>query len=324
VRKVDSKASIRYLRCRCCGREFRERKGTALWNTNVSEANAIAVASHLSAGGSQASTVRLVAVDIRVVERLNRVVGKPGQQFDEAHVKAVVVEALAADERDGFSATKPQPAWAAAVMDPQSKLMLAHQQGKRDEALIRRLYADVTPRVANRPNWVRFTDGEPSDASRFAEYFGLAYRPSRQGAQGRLSHLLDFDASKINPPTVRFGPRNLIWANQGGAAPVKNKGHLERSLELDEVTKDADTDMVLQFPTAETGLGAQDTEGCVKGRLTGAPGQDFKFFGCDHLRMVPAQAAQSLTTDASADGAALAETSTPEVTTRIFLPLVTR
>jgi len=41
VRKTYGKDGIRYLRCRCCGAEFSERKNTALWNTKVSEEKAV-------------------------------------------------------------------------------------------------------------------------------------------------------------------------------------------------------------------------------------------------------------------------------------------
>jgi hypothetical protein len=148
VRKVYGADQIRYLRCRRCGCEFSERKGTALWNTKVSEAKAVAVAEHLSEGCSQASTARLVKVDLSVVQRLNRTVGRHGQRFHTTHVQDVQVAALQADERHGFSATKQATLWEAEIMDPQSKLVLSHVQGRRDEGLIRRLYADARQRVA--------------------------------------------------------------------------------------------------------------------------------------------------------------------------------
>jgi hypothetical protein len=50
VRKTYGKDGIRYLRCGCCGREFSERKNTALWNTKVTEEKAVSVAEHLAEG----------------------------------------------------------------------------------------------------------------------------------------------------------------------------------------------------------------------------------------------------------------------------------
>ncbi|MEZ4711872.1 MAG: hypothetical protein R3A44_32100 [Caldilineaceae bacterium] len=151
----------------------------------MSESRAVSVAEHLSEGCSLESTARLAKVDISVVERLNKVIGKHGYAFHEAHVQNVEVEALQADERHGFSETKGQAAWEAEVIDPKSKMILAHEQGARDESLIRRLYAETTKRLANRHNLTLFTDGEHSYASLFAEYFGVAYQPSRKGSKGR-------------------------------------------------------------------------------------------------------------------------------------------
>jgi len=186
VRKTYGEDRIRYLRCRRCGGEFSERKGTALWNTKVSEAKAISVAEHLSEGCSQESVARLVKIDISVVQRLNRVVGQHSRRFHDAQVQQVEVAALAADERYGFSGTKLEPMWEAEVMDPQSKLILAHVQGRRGEELIRHLYQETVQRVTNRHHLVLFTDGEHSYASLFPEFFGVAYQPSRQGERGRL------------------------------------------------------------------------------------------------------------------------------------------
>jgi hypothetical protein len=59
IRKIYAKDQIRYLRCRCCGAEFSERKNTALWNTKVREEKAVSVADHLAEGCSLKATARL-------------------------------------------------------------------------------------------------------------------------------------------------------------------------------------------------------------------------------------------------------------------------
>src|SRR5205814_2484039 len=95
----------------------------------------------------------------------------------------------AQDERHGYAQDKGQPQWEAEVIDPVSKFVVSHVQGQRDEALIRRLLEDAARRLANRHELVLFTDGEASYASLFPEIFGQAYRPSRQGEQGRFPDL---------------------------------------------------------------------------------------------------------------------------------------
>mgnify|MGYP007056837837 FL=1 len=105
--------------------------------------------------------------------------------------------ALQADERHGYAGDRRQPAWEAELMDPTSKFVLAHVQGKRDERLIRRLLEESASRLHNRHDLVLFTDGEPSYATLLPEIFGQPYRPSRATHRGR-------------PPKPRFRiPRTL-------------------------------------------------------------------------------------------------------------------
>jgi IS1 family transposase/transposase-like protein len=184
IRKVYSQDQIRYLRCRACQDEFSERKNTALWNSKIPEAKAISVAEHLAEGCSLKSTARLVKVDPSTVRRLNGKVGRHGQQYHEQEVQDVAVTELQADERHGFAGNKQQPAWEAELMDPQSKFILAHVQGARDEALIRTLLEDGANRLHDRHAVALFTDGLSAYRTLFPEIFGRPYYPARQGKRG--------------------------------------------------------------------------------------------------------------------------------------------
>jgi IS1 family transposase/transposase-like protein len=186
IRKVYGRDQIRYLRCRACGAEFSERKNTALWNTKVPEQQAIAVAEHLAEGCSLKGTARLVQVDASVVRRLNRRIGEHGEAFHDERVQQVEVETLQADERYGYARDKGQPMWEAEMIDPLSKFVLSHVQGRRDERLIRRLLSDGASRLRNRHTVALMTDGDASYATLFPEVFGQPYRPARQGDRGRL------------------------------------------------------------------------------------------------------------------------------------------
>jgi uncharacterized repeat protein (TIGR01451 family) len=104
---------------------------------------------------------------------------------------------------------------------------------------------------------------------------------------GEYGTPLDFDATTIDPLSVRFGPRDLVWTETGGAPEAHGHGHIEDSYELDEVTKDGDLDMVLHFRTQETGIVHGDTEACIKGQWVDSMGGVHKFFGCDSVRTVP-------------------------------------
>jgi IS1 family transposase len=186
VRKTYGKDEIRFLRCRCCGAEFSERKATALWNTKVWEARAVAVAEHLAEGCSLKGTARLVQVDPSVVRRLNRILGEHAEAFHHEHVQQLEVEALQADERHGYAHDKGQPQWEAELIEPASKFVVSHVQGPRDERLIRRLLSDGAARLKNRHQVVLMSDGEASYATLFPEIFGQPYRPARQGRRGRF------------------------------------------------------------------------------------------------------------------------------------------
>lgn len=184
IRKVYGQDQIRYLRCRCCQREFSERKNTALWNSKLPERKAISVAEHLADGCGIRSTARLVKVDPSTVRRLNQQVGRHGQQYHEQEVHDVAVSELQAGERHGFAGSKAQPAWEAELLDPASKFVLAHVQGARDEVLIRRLLEEGAARLRNRQAVALFTDGLPAYRTLFPVIFGYPYYPPRQGTRG--------------------------------------------------------------------------------------------------------------------------------------------
>ena len=98
----------------------------------------------------------------------------------------------------------------------------------------------------------------------------------------------DIDATMVDPSSVQFGPADVLFDVNppGGASEFHNKGHIEDSFELDEVTQDGDDDMVLHFKAKHTELDETDTEGCVKGKIN-IGGMLFTFFGCDDIRVTP-------------------------------------
>jgi uncharacterized repeat protein (TIGR01451 family) len=98
---------------------------------------------------------------------------------------------------------------------------------------------------------------------------------------------LAFDATKIQPASVLFGPSSIVFSGTGGSTATGGKGHIEDSYELDEKTRDRDLDMVLQFPVGNSGLMLVSTQACVKGKFTGLGGILYEFFGCDSVKMSP-------------------------------------
>jgi len=75
----------------------------------------------------------------------------------------------------------------------------------------------------------------------------------------------DFDATTVNPDTVRFGQ----------ASPVHHA--------IKDVDGDGDNDMILHFRTQETGIEPGDTEVTLTGQTTGG----IEIIGTDSVRIVP-------------------------------------
>ena len=102
VRKVYGQDSIRLLRCRTCGEEFSERRGTALFNTKIREGQAASVINHLGEGCGVRATARLVHVAKDTVARLLRMAGRHAERFHDQRVRDVTPRAVEFDEQWSF------------------------------------------------------------------------------------------------------------------------------------------------------------------------------------------------------------------------------
>jgi uncharacterized repeat protein (TIGR01451 family) len=96
-----------------------------------------------------------------------------------------------------------------------------------------------------------------------------------------------FDATTVQPLSVRFGQHDLVWTEAGGAFDRNSRDHIKDAQEqFDDRTKDGDDDMVLGFDRSLTGLTVADVEGCVKGLFEDDDGDLHKFFGCDFVEVL--------------------------------------
>lgn len=102
VRKVYGQDRIRLLRCRTCGEEFSERRGTALFNTKIAEERAESIINHLDEGCGVRATARLVHVAKDTVARLLRMAGRHAERFHDQRVRDVTPRALEFDEQWSF------------------------------------------------------------------------------------------------------------------------------------------------------------------------------------------------------------------------------
>jgi transposase-like protein len=102
VRKVYGQDRIRLLRCRTCGEEFSERRGTALFNTKIPEEQAASIINHLGEGCGVRATARLVHVAKDTVARLLRTAGRHAERFHAQRVHDLTPRALEFDEQWSF------------------------------------------------------------------------------------------------------------------------------------------------------------------------------------------------------------------------------
>ena len=102
VRTVYGQDHLRLLRCRPCGEECSERRGTALFHTKIAEEQAASVVNHLGEGCGVRATARLVHVAKDTVARLLRRAGHHAERFHDQRVRDVTPRALEFDAQWSF------------------------------------------------------------------------------------------------------------------------------------------------------------------------------------------------------------------------------
>lgn len=112
IRKVYGHDRLRLLRCRTCGEEFSERRGTALLNTKLPEEQAASIIDHLGEGCGVRATARLSKVAKDTGARLLRMAGRHAERLHDQRVRDVTPRAMAFDAQWSFvkknrSAAKP-------------------------------------------------------------------------------------------------------------------------------------------------------------------------------------------------------------------------
>lgn len=90
----------------------------------------------------------------------------------------------------------------------------------------------------------------------------------------------DFDATTVDPITLRFG-KPFVVAAGGGAEIMHDGGHFEDT-KPDQGQPDGDTDFVGHFDTQDAGFTADDTEGWLVGETTDGT----RIIGMDSVKIV--------------------------------------
>ena len=213
VRKTYGRDQIRYLRCRSCSEEFSERKGTALFNSKLREAQAVSIIEHLDSGCGLNATAHLVGVARQTVSRLLRCSGRLSGQLHDQLVRNLKPRALQFDEKWSYRGKKQahlapgdDPGqvgdhWDTNCLDPQTKLLVTLVPGPRTAQTIERAVQDAAQRLAaDAPQPALFTDGEEAYREAILAVFGHYYRSPHRKHRGRP------------PAAVRRVPHDLVYA----------------------------------------------------------------------------------------------------------------
>lgn len=239
VRKIYGKDKVRYLKCRSCQEEFSERKGTALFNSKITESKAVSIIEHLDRKNGVLATSELVKVSKDTVSRLSRVTGRVFSELHNVMVQNIRPKALQFDEKWAFIYKKQKNVlitdegievgdyWDCNCIEPQSKLLISLVPGKRTAENIVATVEDAASRLAlDCPIPAIFTDGEDAYRNAIVSVFGNSYRVPRTSNIGRPPL-----------PIIRV-PQGLIYAQvikhrSGGKVkqveirPIFGKGKLD-------------------------------------------------------------------------------------------------
>lgn len=186
LRRFYGPEQRRLLRCRTCGTNFSETKGTPYWGSKLPPERVDSIVDHLTHGNCFSSTAELTGCHRTTAARIMRQAGVHLQQFHDQQARDLKVTSLQADERHSFVGEKAEQAWDFTVVDPKSKFVVEGQVGARTTELTRVLLVGARARLAAPQNLVLFTDGYLPYQSLFPELFGSPWQPPRQGKCGRF------------------------------------------------------------------------------------------------------------------------------------------
>lgn len=186
LRKFYGPEKRRLLRCRTCGAEFSETKGTPYWGSKLPPEQVDRVVDHITHGNCFSSTAALTGCHRTTVARIVCRAGVHLEQFHDQHARDLEVTSMQADERHAFVGEKAEQAWDFTVVDPKSKFVIEGQVGARTAELTKVLLVNARERLANPQRLVLFTDGYLPYQTLFPELFGTPWQPPRQGKRGRF------------------------------------------------------------------------------------------------------------------------------------------
>ena len=148
-------------RCNQCGRTFTEEQDKPLDEMRIPEEKAVLALRLLTEGCSIRSTSRLTGLEKKTVLSLILLAGEKCRRFMDRHIRKIRCSLIQADEIWTYCHTKQKRVkwsdphewgdqYVFVAIDPESKLVLAHEVGKRDGATAYRFMRDLKGRLDGR------------------------------------------------------------------------------------------------------------------------------------------------------------------------------
>jgi transposase-like protein len=206
---TGTRKHIERLRCTLCHREFSEREGTLMARSKLPEATVVQLLKCQRWGVCDEGTADICAVDLKTVQRFQRVADQRAVQHHQQSVQDVEVRGVQLDE--AHSKLRPkQVEWVHTALAMGSWFLLWVDFGPRNQEMAAILIAQVVARTRQLPLFL--TDGWKAYTAALLQVVGIVYRPRRRGTVGR----------KPKPRLV--APKNLFYAQ---VVKVRDKaGHV--------------------------------------------------------------------------------------------------
>jgi hypothetical protein len=188
---------IERLRCTACDRECSEREGTLMARSTLSEDTVEQLLKCQRWGVCDEGPADICAVDLKTVDRFQRVATRRAQSHHQQVVHDVDVAGVQLDE--AHSKLRPkQVEWVHPALAMGSWFLLWVDFGPRPQATAAALIAQVVARARQLPLFL--TAGGKAYTAALLQVVGIVYRPRRRGHVGR----------KPKPRLV--APKTLLYA----------------------------------------------------------------------------------------------------------------
>ena len=189
---------IERLRCKACGQEFSERRGTLMEATKLPEETVERLLKCQRWGVCDTGTADICGVDIKTVQRFQTVAAQRAQTHHEQVTRDLQVAAVHLDEMHS-KRRGPHVEWLHTAIALSRRFVLWVHWGPRTQESAALLMAQVVARLRGVPVWL--SDGWKAYPAALLQVLGQVHRRRRRGRRGRH-------------PKPRLGPPRELFYGQ--------------------------------------------------------------------------------------------------------------